>query len=293
LLSIGSFSGLSKILETNDFISSDKFLDYSRTEPRITYTKTDFLYMDGTWRSTLQKSLISRISELKDQVLIFGHADQKITSSEVKLWARFSGAKRIFGTNLATVQGLSEILPLGLTNNSGESELHDVLGNTNHIALANALLDYPKDKFDFSVYVNFTIENNRGVRGKVYSLLSKLPNTYQLKIDNPSMSDEGRVNYLANLRRSNFVLCPEGNGMDTHRLWETLYMGGVPVVVRSKYMDPLYNQLPLVRLNSWADLSNPLILERKWLEVQEFQWDDSILTQTYWLSKISMDFSDA
>jgi hypothetical protein len=141
--------------------------------------------------------------------------------------------------------------------------------------------------------VNFTIENNRGVRGKVYSLLSKLPNTYQLKIDNPSMSDEGRVNYLANLRRSNFVLCPEGNGMDTHRLWETLYMGGVPVVVRSKYMDPLYNQLPLVRLNSWADLSNPSILERKWLEVQEFQWDDSILTQTYWLSKISMDFSDA
>jgi hypothetical protein len=107
------------------------------------------------------------------------------------------------------------------------------------------------------------------------------------------MTEEGRINYLANLRRLNFVLCPEGNGMDTHRLWETLYMGGVPVVVKSKYLDSLYLKLPLVRLDSWNDLLNPSILEAKWFEVQQLQWDDSILRQTYWQNRISRDLENA
>ena len=37
------------------------------------------------------------------------------------------------------------------------------------------------------------------------------------------------VGYLDSLIRYKYVLCPEGNGIDTHRFWETIYAGSIPV----------------------------------------------------------------
>jgi hypothetical protein len=36
--------------------------------------------------------------------------------------------------------------------------------------------------------------------------------------------------YLEELRRHRFSLAPPGNGLDTHRAWESLYLGTLPLV---------------------------------------------------------------
>jgi hypothetical protein len=36
-----------------------------------------------------------------------------------------------------------------------------------------------------------------------------------------------------------YILCPRGNGIDTHRFWETLYKGNLPVVVKSEWSSHL------------------------------------------------------
>jgi hypothetical protein len=216
------------------------------------------------------------VKTLRGQTLVLGHSDFRIPRSASRLLSALTGAKRIYGSNLRPVPGISDVLPLGLTNNSGESRLHD------------RDLDFDR-RFDLSIYSNFTIQNNIGVRAKLARIVSKLPSSYSLRVEEPSMTKEGRVNYLANLRKVNFVLCPEGNGLDTHRLWETLYMGGVPVVTSSKYLNSLYRRLPLVVLESWDELLIPSKLEKMWNEVQEFEWDDSLLSQKYWLNEISKD----
>jgi hypothetical protein len=144
-------------------------------------------------------------------------------------------------------------------------------------------------RFGLSFYANFTTANNVRVREMLSHIVSHLPGTYSISRETPVMTNEGRVNYLAKLRKSSFVLCPEGNGPDTHRLWETLYMGGVPIVTSSKYLNSLYSQLPVVVIDSWSDLVDSSTLERKWHEVQRFQWDDSLLRQAYWLNRISKD----
>jgi hypothetical protein len=293
LLSRGSFKNLDKLIDSDDLISGDKFLEFSKNCPQVAYYKTDFIYRGGVWRGEKQKSLISNVNELTDKILILGHSDLPISRASAMFLVHVCGAKKIYGTNLRQVQGVSQLLPLGLTNDSGESEFHDIFGNTEHFLHANKIAGSIRTQFDLSIYANFTVQNNSRVRGLVSSLIPQMPKSYRLKVESPSMSNEGRVNYLANLRRTNFVLCPEGNGMDTHRLWETLYMGGVPVVVKSRYLDPIYFQLPLVRLESWRDLLNPEILERKWSEVQQFEWNESILSQTYWLNEISEDLKIA
>jgi hypothetical protein len=49
-----------------------------------------------------------------------------------------------------------------------------------------------------------------------------------------------------------FVAAPIGHGVDTHRLWEVLALGSVPVVVSSS-LDTLYVDFPIIVLGSWAE----------------------------------------
>ena len=61
-----------------------------------------------------------------------------------------------------------------------------------------------------------------------------------------------------------YVLCPRGNGLDTHRFWETLYRGSVPVVLESPWSLALQAQgVPVVSLKSWKDLKNLSLTQRR------------------------------
>ena len=40
--------------------------------------------------------------------------------------------------------------------------------------------------------------------------------------------------YLKELSRHYFCLCIRGNGIDTHRFWESLYLGVIPVIINNK-----------------------------------------------------------
>ena len=54
------------------------------------------------------------------------------------------------------------------------------------------------------------------------------------------------------LCRSKFVLCPEGTGIDTHRVYESLYCGATPVVLRNS-LSHLYERLPVCIVDKWTD----------------------------------------
>ncbi|KAG8465226.1 hypothetical protein KFE25_012589 [Diacronema lutheri] len=49
-----------------------------------------------------------------------------------------------------------------------------------------------------------------------------------------------------------FVAAPRGHGVDTHRLWEVLALGSVPVAIASS-LDRLYADFPVVTIARWAD----------------------------------------
>jgi len=41
--------------------------------------------------------------------------------------------------------------------------------------------------------------------------------------------------YLSELSEHYFCLCPRGNGLDSHRFWESLYLGVIPVIVNNSH----------------------------------------------------------
>ena len=79
--------------------------------------------------------------------------------------------------------------------------------------------------------------------------------------DKPWVTAEESVSqehYLEQIRKHRFVICPRGNGVDTHRMWETIYLGAIPIVKRdiahSDWMD-----LPIVWVDDWGQVTPEFI----------------------------------
>jgi hypothetical protein len=54
----------------------------------------------------------------------------------------------------------------------------------------------------------------------------------------------GQQQYLANLFASAFSFCPPGNAHDTHRLWESLFCGSIPIVCNEPFIERLLETMP-------------------------------------------------
>ena len=61
--------------------------------------------------------------------------------------------------------------------------------------------------------------------------------------------------YFNEVSKYKFVLCPSGNGVDTHRLWESQILNSLPILLNSNFSSNLKNlRLPALYLDSWDEL---------------------------------------
>lgn len=66
--------------------------------------------------------------------------------------------------------------------------------------------------------------------------------------------------YFELINNYRFVLCLEGNGFDTHRIWETLYLGSFPVVLRTSWSSNLAElNLPILMIDSITEVNAELL----------------------------------
>jgi hypothetical protein len=129
-----------------------------------------------------------------------------------------------------------ELLPLGIANPEWEH------GNVNLLLQA---YNNSHNKTN-NIYFYCNINNNYNKRKECYLKLNFIPKAYLKPVAE-------YFNYLATFR---FAICPEGNGVDTHRLWECFYLRVVPIVLDNLFIKKVketYN-LPMVILNDWNDL---------------------------------------
>lgn len=281
MLVTGPFKNVSHVVHANQLICTDNYLRFVKSNESLAYLKRDFLYVPGTWRGTKQVAASLRANVFADKTVVVGHSDlgtSKFDSRFIKHWL---GASRVLGTNLVPVSDLASALPLGVTNHTDESPLHGLFGNPDHFLLADSRSVFV-EKFSPLYYVNFTAGNNKSERGKLLRLLSTGLAASSVIYDEPLFTAEGRVAFLGKCRTVPFVLCPEGNGVDTHRLWEVLYMGGVPVVKSNPALNEIFERLPIVVLSNWRQLCDSAFMEQEWMKVSSRIWDSALLTQLFW-----------
>lgn len=100
--------------------------------------------------------------------------------------------------------------------------------------------------------------------------------------------------YMKTLSQYKLSICPEGNGADTHRIWESLLVETLPVVKKSNFTENLSSVgIPLYIINNWKELAYldeekiDYIYSSKSFELK----DKRFLTYKFWMEKVNKVFS--
>jgi hypothetical protein len=80
------------------------------------------------------------------------------------------------------------------------------------------------------------------------------------------------------------IICPIGNGIDTHRLWETLYSNRIPIIIKvgDYKIYELYEKLPIIILENENQLYDEKLLDIKINQIKNNQYDMSLLDMSHW-----------
>ena len=102
-----------------------------------------------------------------------------------------------------------------------------------------------KTKYILSSFNTF---NNYKERNEADIFAKKSPIVDIKRFDKPS-------EYFNEASKYKFVLCPSGNGADTHRLWESQILKSLPILLNSNFSSNLKKLgLPALYLDSWDEL---------------------------------------
>lgn len=204
----------------------------------------------------------------KEFVVITHNSDVNVTSDYIIP----PNVRKWFTTNVNALDGRLESIPIGLENDRWFPEL-----KKKEKMLAK--MELPRVHKNL-VYMNHNIRNNISERTKPYeAFLYKSYCTVRM-----GSNGQGFDDYLDNIYSHVFVVCPNGNGMDTHRLWETLYMGSIPIVKRD-LNNRFYKDLPICFIDSWDEIDEEFLCdERDRMFGQEMS---PMLEFDYWKNKIN------
>ena len=128
---------------------------------------------------------------------------------------------------------------------------------------------------DKLLYINIGINSNPLQRSAIKDIITKqCPNN---KIQPSKTSRE----YCELLQEHIFCLCPPGNGKDTHRVWESLAFGCIPVVEKSSMNDYYASLFPILVVDRWSDITEEF-LYKKYEELKLKQWRYDLLDVDTW-----------
>lgn len=265
-------------LSSEPYISGDTFrkhskhvrdeisqIDYSAVEKNdIVFIKTDYL----------DEFLNNEINKIKNYFILITHnSDYPITKKHTELL----GNKNIkwFAQNLsfdASKDLRFEPLPIGLENRSF----------LKHGKIKNFDIFIPdKNKKNNKIYCSFNTLTNK----KRIDVLNCVKENKLTDIENFS----NHRNYIKKLSNYKFSICPIGNGLDTHRFWESISVHTLPIVENSEFIQNFKKLgVPMLILENWNDIEN--INEATLINIYEDNYKkfntENFLSIEFWINKI-------
>lgn len=91
--------------------------------------------------------------------------------------------------------------------------------------------------------------------------------------------------YLQGIKDHKFVLCPSGNGIESARNWETLYMKRVPIFKSHPYLKAMFKDLPVLFVKDWSEVTEQLLIKNEVLYEKAQTFNKELLDLDYWFNK--------
>ena len=269
-----------------------KFADKLKNDKAFNKINCRFIVVSGDSDDTCPYDLFSFYDSNSDSDHIF---KEFIENDKILHWY----SQNCVQTNHTFHKKLSQ-LPIGLGyhhlhNEDIEEESKKIVSPIKQEAVLDNIIQNSKQmklpfwKRKLKCYINFNFESNY-MRSRFgydrYQAITQIPNHLIL-------SEKGEVNRNTswnNQSKYSFVVSPFGNGLDCHRTWEALVLGCIPIV-KTSGIDNLYDNLPVLIINDWSDITEELLMKvigdfKKKHEKGEYKYDK--LTLKYWMDKINL-----
>ena len=176
-----------------------------------------------------------------------------------------------FAQNLAFVSDDNfSLLPIGLENKR---------------YLTNGVLTNFKGYSNQKKTKHILCSFNKNTHPERTEVLSIIKNNGYVDISNFGTPKE----YVKNLSKYKFSICPRGNGSDTHRFWESLMVGTFPIVAKTPFTKNLESMgIPALYLDNWSDLNhyNSQDLNELFIELKKRNLYDYLLFE-FWKKNIN------
>lgn len=175
----------------------------------------------------------SSLSESSNRIVLFTHnSDYPIDEN----YLNYLNDPRIlvwFAINVKLDHPKLKSIPIGITP-----------PNDNCGAAILSKIKLENNKKENMFYSNFCVENNKQER-ETCLIETKIPLSQKKSFEE----------YARDMSKSYFCISPEGNGIDCHRTWESLYVRTIPIVTKSNITDT-HKDMPIIVLNDWSDFKN-------------------------------------
>jgi hypothetical protein len=186
----------------------------------------DRVFINGDYVMEFAK-MMPRIP-LKRHVFIVHNSDQPFDNAKFRALLPF--AVHIYAVNNVVIDPRVTTIPLGFADKQ--------------LAWASSFAQ-PAIQREIFAYANFIPHTNASKRNQCLDAVRDDPRvTLRSNLTNEE--------YHEDLSRSEFVLCPEGTGADTHRFYEALLCGATPVVLRNS-LTSFYSRYPICVVDRWSD----------------------------------------
>jgi len=109
------------------------------------------------------------------------------------------------------------------------------------------------------ILAGFLVKTNPGVRQPCVEIMLKDP---RARTDLTLT----KQHYYQRLCITKYVVCPEGQGHDTHRIYESIYFGAIPILLKGSVLAHLYKDMPILWVDSWDSIKLDWEADKKRLD---------------------------
>jgi len=257
-----------------NFIHSHKFSDLHDNE--------NIIYTRGT-ESNILGSLSLIGSMMRPIILITANEDTTIDER----WDQHipSNLHYWFAQNGISSNEKVIMIPEGLQPSYG-SKTGDMGYHIGEIK-ENILNNLPEKSPTKLMYSNFNIGTNPPHRNKIKEICESVDFIdWDGNIDFTTYESYNNYEVLKyfyeNILNYRAVVCPLGHGLDTHRVYETLYCGRIPITFHEKLYSKLYEKYPIIYLDDCEKLKDEELMKSLIKKEEDKVWDRELLNFSYW-----------
>ena len=144
-------------------------------------------------------------------------------------------------------------------------------GASNTPQLADVIMDIPRTKL---MYSNFMNDTNRWKRPQIFNIVTSNLGDKCTVGNYTYNKEELKFQFYRDIQEHHYTLCPPGNSKESHRMWESLYLGGIPVVEDNASNRYFAQFFPILVVERWCDITEEFLKSKlEYFQSKNWRYD--------------------